>query len=216
MKYLANAFFPSMVELPAFVEFKETTLEEFCQAVTVAQNAIGHKGTTDIINQLCGTSINTNRIQIRAKAGDELYIFTIGVRLEEGRVLSKEELEQLLKEGKIKFVRAKVIYYKIIFHNIKRGVMMEKRNQIEIVTDILGAIEKGISSKSGIMKNANVSIATLNKYIKILTDKGLVMNGKDGRFIITEKGVTALKLLKRLRELEVEVAEIHLLLSEIL
>lgn len=129
MKYLTNGFAPGMLELPTLVQFNETTAEEFCQVAKDPStiNAIGHKGTSDLINQLCGSNITTNRIQIKANANDELYIVNVAVRLEEGKVLKKEELEQLLKDGKIKFVKAKVIDYKVISDLIRcKGVCDEK------------------------------------------------------------------------------------------
>lgn len=109
MIYLANAFSPNMINMPAAVEFEETNLEEFCSAVkSNSINAIGHQGTVGLINQLCGTNIVVNRISIKAGIGDLIYIIMLSVRLEEGKVLGSQELEQMLKEGKIKFVKAKI------------------------------------------------------------------------------------------------------------
>ncbi len=40
--------------------------------------------------------------------GDNLYIVMVAVRLEEGKVLSKEEIQRMYQEGKIMFVRATI------------------------------------------------------------------------------------------------------------
>jgi hypothetical protein len=90
------------------VQFDEISKEEFCNAVSNAINAIGHESTVSLINTLCNTSIKLNRIAIKAKPGDQLFIVTIMVRLEEGKILTLPEITQMYNEGKIKFVRARV------------------------------------------------------------------------------------------------------------
>jgi hypothetical protein len=91
------------------IEFKEVDKSEFCEAVTKAVNSIGHSGTVELINKLCDTAITVNRISFKADIGDEIYIIVLTVRLEEGKVLKSEEIEQLYKEGKVKLLKA-VIY----------------------------------------------------------------------------------------------------------
>ena len=109
MIYLANAFSPSMLsKLPLDVEFTNVQVSEFCEAVNGGVNAIGHQGTVDLINSLCGSELKVNRIAIQTNVDDVLYIVMLTVRLEEGRVLSNEEIMKIYKEGKIKFVKAKV------------------------------------------------------------------------------------------------------------
>jgi len=109
MIYLANGFSPAMLSrLPADVEFKEVNDKEFCGAVIHAVNSIGHAGTIDLVNQLCRTSLSTNRISIHVEVGDEIYIVLLMVRLEEGRILKSEEIKKMYKEGKVKFIRAKI------------------------------------------------------------------------------------------------------------
>jgi predicted transcriptional regulator len=85
--------------------------------------------------------------------------------------------------------------------------MKSKRDQIDIIVDVLEVIDEGLGSKSGIMKNANLSNTITEKYIKILKDKGLI-DYVEGRYVITEKGKNLLQRLRKLRELEVELAEL--------
>jgi len=109
MIYLSNGFSPSMLSrLPLDVEFKETTKEEFCESVRHAVNSIGHVGTIDLVNKLCGTLLSMNRISIKADVSDEIYIVLVTVRLEEGKILKTEEIEQLYRDGKVKLLKAKI------------------------------------------------------------------------------------------------------------
>jgi len=109
--YLANGFSPSMLStFPADVEFKNVDVKEFCEVVANGvQNAIGHKGTIDLINMLCGTSLTLNRVSVRATVGDVVYILTLALRLEEGKVLNSEEVKQWFDEGKVLLLKA-IIY----------------------------------------------------------------------------------------------------------
>ena len=109
--YLANAFSPSMLTLlPLDVEFSPVNEQEFCEEVVNRNpvNAVGHQGTVDLINSLCGSNLKVNRISILADVGDEIYIVMLTVRLEEGKILSKEEIQRMYQEGKVKFMKAKV------------------------------------------------------------------------------------------------------------
>jgi len=109
--YLANGFSPSMLmNMPLDVEFRDITKEEFCEEVVKGrhENAIGHVGTVELINSLCGSRLKVNRITMSVNVGDEIYITMLTVRLEEGKILSKEEITKMYEEGKVKFVKAKV------------------------------------------------------------------------------------------------------------
>lgn len=111
MNYVTNGFSPSMLQkLPSDVEFMPITADEFCQVVNGFHvNAVGHQGTADLINGLCGSSLRMNRVPINALSGDHIYIVTLTTRLEEGKVLSREEIKHIYDEGKVKFIKA-VIY----------------------------------------------------------------------------------------------------------
>jgi len=108
--YLANAFSPSMLTLlPLDVEFTSVSVKEFCEVVNENPvNSIGHQGTVDLVNQLCGSNLKVNRISVQADIGDEIYIVTLMVRLEEGKILNREEVMRMYQEGKVRFVKAKI------------------------------------------------------------------------------------------------------------
>lgn len=110
MIYITNGFSPSMLKLPADVEFTNVDVKEFCEEIIKGRhvNTIGHQGTVDLINKLCGSNLKVNRISIQANVGDQIYIVTLTVRLEEGKILSKEEITKMYDEGKVKFIKAMV------------------------------------------------------------------------------------------------------------
>ncbi|MEM4483419.1 MAG: DUF1874 domain-containing protein [Candidatus Methanomethylicia archaeon] len=114
VKYLTNAFSLNMLSFPATVvlDIDEISSKEFCDelASNTIVNAIGHKGTVDIINNLCRTNYNTNRIQIQLINNDVLLIPQVTFRIDEGKVLSREELEDMLRKGLIKFLKVRVNY----------------------------------------------------------------------------------------------------------
>jgi len=106
--YLANGFSPSMVRLPVDVEFTNVDVKEFCETIKHSVNSVGHAGTIDLINKLCGSDLKMNRISIHAEIGDEIYIVLLTIRLEEGKVLSSEEIQQMYKDGKVRLIKAKI------------------------------------------------------------------------------------------------------------
>jgi len=91
--------------------------------------------------------------------------------------------------------------------------MRVKRDQFEIVADILENIKEGNNSKSSLMKNANLSFAILKKYLDYLIEKGYIEE-MGSSYIITEKGLSTLERLKKMRQLEFQLAELINELSE--
>lgn len=97
MIYLANAFSINMVEDGGIIEIKKIDLE---QAKEILSNnsfisAIGHQSTADILKTLLDLDISMNRIAIKLQTDDTLIVFQVNQRLNEGAVLSKEEIEKL-------------------------------------------------------------------------------------------------------------------------
>ncbi|MCM8808505.1 MAG: DUF1874 domain-containing protein [Candidatus Omnitrophica bacterium] len=117
MKYVCNTFTLSMLHLPEAGEEKDYLLRikniadknEIKEHLEKSQSAVGHQGTVDLINTLFGTNIPLNRVEIKLDKGDELLVSQLMVRLPEGKVLSKEEMEDLYKTGKVKFLLLKVL-----------------------------------------------------------------------------------------------------------
>ena len=110
-KYIGNAISLSMFNFSysneVIVKIKKIEREEFCRQISDpnAVNGIGHQGTVDLINQLCSLNLKVNRIMLKVENGDELYIINILERLQEGKVLTLQELQNMLNNGKIGFYK---------------------------------------------------------------------------------------------------------------
>jgi len=138
MDYLANSFSINILQLPADVSFEQITVKEFCTAIhDKIVNAIGHQGTINLVNQLCGTSLSVNRASIKANVGDVIYIIALGFRLEEGKVLNSEEVLKAYDEGKVMLVRAE------IYGSVLRDLAGCERSCNEVEYDALAFKAKG-------------------------------------------------------------------------
>jgi len=116
VKYLANGFSPNMISQSSDVSFEAISSEEFCKNVSDSVNAIGHDGTVSLINTLCNTQLKTNRVMVHVQPTDVIYVINVSTRLPEGKVLTYDELEQLLHEGKIQFW--KVTIFQPVLHEL--------------------------------------------------------------------------------------------------
>lgn len=58
-------------------------------------SAVGHSATADIMTELVGITIPTNRIQAKQEAGQNAIIFKLLKRPEEGKILNREEIEEI-------------------------------------------------------------------------------------------------------------------------
>ena len=97
MVYIANAFALSMIEeKEAILRIKEISKEEVKEILKEGFiSAIGHQSTAEILSQLLDINIPFNRVQIKITPSDKLIVFQILTRLEEGKILSKEEISKL-------------------------------------------------------------------------------------------------------------------------
>ena len=64
-------------------------------------SAVGHESTAKLLSRILGIEVPVNRVQIKMEDGDWAIVLQLLVRLEEGRVLNEQELQQLLEQGKI-------------------------------------------------------------------------------------------------------------------
>lgn len=71
---------------------------------------------------------------------------------------------------------------------------------MEVINDSYG-------SKSSIMKYADLSNTLLEKYISILTSKGLI-KCEDGHYKMTEKGIELLEKLRKIRKLHLDLSKL--------
>ena len=105
--YLLNGFSPAMLDSGfSVVYFNQIPEVMLCGVLNSDDliNAIGHKSTVNLINQMCKSDLKENRIQVKLKDGDEAFIIVVTERLEEG----DEEIKQFLDQGKIKIYYARV------------------------------------------------------------------------------------------------------------
>ena len=99
MVYIANAFALSMIDIEekeTILRVKELSKEEVKAILKEGfVSAIGHQSTAEILSQLLDIPIPFNRVQIKITPNDKLIVFQLLTRLEEGKILSKEEISNL-------------------------------------------------------------------------------------------------------------------------
>lgn len=59
------------------------------------ESAVGHKATAEILSQILEAEIPQNRIQAKQESGQIAIVFSMNKRIEEGRILSREEIEKI-------------------------------------------------------------------------------------------------------------------------
>jgi len=98
MLHLSNAFSLGMLQdseaTLKVAEVSLATVKEMLQSQDW-QSSIGHQGTADILSSLLGVTVPMNRVTLKLGKGDILVVFQLLTRLEEGKVLTSEELEKL-------------------------------------------------------------------------------------------------------------------------
>lgn len=58
-------------------------------------SAIGHQSTADILTELLGQNVKMNRINFAQEPGQIALVFKLNGRPEEGKILSREEIEKI-------------------------------------------------------------------------------------------------------------------------
>jgi len=58
-------------------------------------SAVGHQATAELLSRLLNIPIPFNRIQVSLNTQDILVVFQLTTRLEEGKILTEEELAKL-------------------------------------------------------------------------------------------------------------------------
>ena len=95
--YLLNSLVvPIDLTTPKKVVMRRVDLAEVKKVLSSGfVSAVGHEGTATLLSQLLDIAVPLNRVAIKAEAGDTLVHFALKMRLPEGKVLSREELEKL-------------------------------------------------------------------------------------------------------------------------
>ena len=66
-------------------------------------SAVGHASTAQLLSKLLGIEVPASRTAITMNAETMLIVFQLLERLPEGKVLTEEEVKQLLEQGKAAF-----------------------------------------------------------------------------------------------------------------
>ena len=103
--YIANAFSLSMLNKKNVLMIDEVSPEYVKELLSINKftSAIGHESTAQLLTQLLGVEIKAKRIAIKLNERDTVIVFQLMTRLPEGKVLSTEELQQLIQQGQAKF-----------------------------------------------------------------------------------------------------------------
>jgi hypothetical protein len=70
-------------------------LVKIMNKMTNVVSAVGHKSTADLLTKLLGFEVTYNRVQVKLEKNDVALVFQLLTRLEEGRVLTEEELKNI-------------------------------------------------------------------------------------------------------------------------
>jgi len=110
--YLANAFSLGMLTGKKAILYVEEVDEDTAVNVITTMksrgeltSAVGHESTAKILSEICGVEIECNRIPIKLQLKDAVIVFQLLTRLEEGKVLTQDELSNI----KYKFYLVRVV-----------------------------------------------------------------------------------------------------------
>lgn len=107
--YIGNAFSLGMLEsIPTKVKIEEISLEEVKSLLSTGDfiSAVGHEATAHLLTSLLKIDISYNRIPIKLQKGDKLIVFQLLVRLEEGKILTEEDI---IREIPFKFLLVEIM-----------------------------------------------------------------------------------------------------------
>ena len=99
---LSNAFSTNMLSgkahdlrfVPLSLEFVRELIQFARERQIEIYSIIGHESTAKLLSQLLSTDVPVNRVNYTFTQSDLLLVFTIPVRLPEGKVLSDAELRE--------------------------------------------------------------------------------------------------------------------------
>lgn len=111
MLYLVNSFSLGMLKnKEGKFSYKQISLQEAQNLVRQEFiSAVGHQATAELMSTLLGIPVSYNRVEISLSPGDILLVLQLLVRIEEGKVLSIEDMKELLKEEKIVFYKVEIL-----------------------------------------------------------------------------------------------------------
>jgi hypothetical protein len=80
---------------PLTLEEARALVSEFQQEEKPIQSAIGHQSTAELLTTLLEFPVAANRMEFQQMLDDAALIFKLNGRPPEGKVLSREELEEI-------------------------------------------------------------------------------------------------------------------------
>ena len=80
---------------PLTLDEARQIIRDFQQEGRTIESAIGHKSTADLLTMLLHFPVAVNRTEFKQNVTDAALVFKIKGRPPEGRVLSREELEEM-------------------------------------------------------------------------------------------------------------------------
>ena len=112
--WITSAFSLSMVvvsgEVEARLKVRTVSTVEARQLLSENrwQSAVGHEATARIVSKVLGVEVPAERRQVRLEEGDRVLVFQLLQRLPEGKVLGEEELAEIVRSQKWRFVLVEV------------------------------------------------------------------------------------------------------------
>ena len=96
MVYLSNAFSLGMLTGDGAIGVVEITDQRAKSILSDGfQSAIGHQSTADFIKAMIGIDVPVNRVSLSLEDEDMMVVLQLQGRLQEGKVLSEEEMKQI-------------------------------------------------------------------------------------------------------------------------
>ena len=94
---IANAFSVNMLKGDSMLFFSQADLETVKHYISEGEihSIVGHQSTADLLSAKLGVKIELNRENYKKERTDSLIVCLPSKRLDEGQVLSKEELEKI-------------------------------------------------------------------------------------------------------------------------
>lgn len=80
---------------PLTLDEARILIKEFVESGKTIESAIGHAATAEIMSELLGVSVETNRREIRQNKGEAVLVFRLEGRIGEGKILNRQEIEEI-------------------------------------------------------------------------------------------------------------------------
>lgn len=85
------------------VEIVKQIIEEAKKRGITIESAVGHEATATLLSKMLGIEVPMRRIMVTLTPETALIVFQLLTRLPEGKILSEQEVQQLVEQGKATF-----------------------------------------------------------------------------------------------------------------